>query len=357
MPVIRYSKVYARFEKHLPMKKLDSPHHDRLEQEAVDWLILLTSGEATPENFTELANWRNRSPAHDHVYLKVSILWERLDKPLLAWREQQETVGENLLPPLIEKPAIKFAAKKYPIKRVSTGLLVAAMIAFVAINLFPDYLNFPLADYRTRIGEQRVITLADGSKVFLNTDTALNVIFSNHARNIELIKGEAEFMVVHDQQKPFIVTSGGIQTQAIGTQFVVRNSPNQNTVILLEGKVKTSLNNKAISIQDAFILSPGEQVMYHENHLRRLPRADISGVDRWKNGQVQMNFVTLEQALAEISRYRRGGIKLLDRDLAQRQINAVIDLNQIEAWLTALESTLPINIHRLGPWLFIRSKS
>ncbi|MEQ1560994.1 MAG: FecR family protein [Methyloglobulus sp.] len=327
------------------MKKLNSPHHDRLEQEAVDWLILLTSGEATPENFTELANWRNRSPAHDHVYLKVSILWEKLDKPLLAWREQQEASTDKL------------TTKKYPLSQVSGGLLIAAMIAFVVINLFPDYLNFPMADYRTRIGEQRAITLADGSKIFLNTDTALNVSFSNHARNIELIKGEAEFAVAHDQFKPFIVNAGGIQTQAIGTQFVVRKNANQSTVSLLEGKVKTRLTDNPIDKQDALTLNPGEQAVFHENHLQRLPNADISGVDRWKNGQVQMNFVTLEQALAEISRYRRGGIKLLDRDLAQRQINAVIDLNQIDAWLTALESTLPINIHRLGPWLFIRSKS
>lgn len=346
-----------RQQKFLSMKKLESPHHNQLEQEAVEWLIRLTSGDATPENFTEFANWRNRSPAHNHAYRKISALWDKLDKPILAWREQQEALGENLLPPLIEKPAVELTAIKYPVNRLSGGLLITAMLAFVVINLFPDYINFPFADYRTRIGEQRTITLADGSKIFLNTDTVLNVSFTNNARNIELIKGEAEFVVAHNQQKPFIVKSGDIQTQAIGTQFLVRNSANQSTVILLEGKVKTSLTDKAIGKQDAFILRAGEQVVFDGNRLERSHPTDVSGVDRWKRGQLQMNFVTLEQALAEISRYRRGGIKLLDRSLAQRQINAVIDLNQIDAWLAALETTMPLKIFSLGPWIFIRSKS
>jgi transmembrane sensor len=340
------------------MKKLASPHLDRLEQEATDWLILLTSGEATPENFIEFANWRNRSPAHNHAYLKISALWEKLDKPLLAWREQQATSSENKKLQQSELTAVEMAVKKYPLIRARGGVLMAmaAMVAFVVINLFPDYLNYPFTNYRTRIGEQRTITLADGSKVFLNTDTALNISFTNTARNIELIKGEAEFIVAHDQLKPFIVKAGGIQTQAIGTQFVVRQYTNQNAVILLEGKVKASLTDKSISKQDALILSPGEQIVFRDNQLVRSSYPDINAANAWKKGQLQMNFVTLKKALAEISRYRRGGIMLLDRDLAQRQINAAIDLNQLDAWLTALETTLPLRIHRLGPWLFIRSK-
>jgi ferric-dicitrate binding protein FerR (iron transport regulator) len=71
------------------MKKFSAKHHDQLEQEVVNCLIRLTSGEAMSEDFAELATWQARSPAHSLAYHKVSALWEHLDKPLIEWHQKQ----------------------------------------------------------------------------------------------------------------------------------------------------------------------------------------------------------------------------------------------------------------------------
>lgn len=338
------------------MKKLITPNRDRLEREVINWLVRLTSGEATPDDFIELAKWRERSPAHNHAYQKISALWDQLDKPLLAWH-QQALLTENSLTQeeCTEHPQI--ITRRYE-KKGRKGLLAAAVFAtLMLVGLFQDYVTHPFADFRTLIGERTSIILADGSIAHLNTNTAINIDFSSHIRRIELLHGEAEFEVAHDTHKPFIVSSGAIQTQAIGTKFIVRLDDSSGAVTLMEGRVQTSSMGSIKSDHQVISLAQRDQATFNDGRFSAVNQVDIAGADAWKNGRLQMNFVTLEQAVTEINRYRRGAVKLSAPQLAQHKINAVIDLNQIDVWLAALETTLPIQVLHLGPWVLIKSKT
>jgi transmembrane sensor len=343
------------------MKKLKTQNRDRLEQETTEWLVRLTSGEATPADFADFAQWQQRSPAHQHAYQKIAALWEGLEKPLLAWNQQQNPLAiqaeaiENSDNLNEEYADHKASAENVWLKPLSMAALLVIIMAF---SLFPDYLHHPLADYRTRIGEQTSVTLPDGSIIHLNTDTAININYTLQARNVEILQGEAEFEVAHDKQKPFNVTSGAVKTQAIGTKFLVRYDNDQGLVTLLEGKVRT-----AAGISDSghtptqITLTAGEQAEFNGNNLIAAKQADGAGSDSWKHGRLLMNFVTLEHAISEINRYRRGTVKLIDSSLAQREINAAIDLKHIDNWLDALETTLPLKVQHFGPITLIRSTS
>ncbi|ESS71952.1 anti-FecI sigma factor, FecR [Methyloglobulus morosus KoM1] len=336
------------------MKKLITANRDRLEQEAVDWLARLTSGEAVADDFVECANWRNRSHAHNQAYQKINTLWDQLDAPLLVWHEQ--TLSGTEEPALNQGNQATQSAPKRRLSKVwPKRFLAAAIVAWVTFSWFPDYLSYPLADYRTLIGEQKTVRLEDGSILHLNTDTAINVHYSASARHIELLQGEAAFEVSHDDHKPFIVASGNIQTRAVGTQFIVRYDNHQGLITLLEGKVQVSNTNKAEDGHNAITLNPNEQVAYQDNRFTPLPHGYPDGADAWLNGRLQMNFVTFGQAIDEINRYRRVKVRLLAPQLAQRKINAVIDLKQIDAWLEALESTLPVAVRQVGPLVLISS--
>jgi ferric-dicitrate binding protein FerR (iron transport regulator) len=72
---------------------------------------------------------------------------------------------------------------------------------------------------------------------------------------------------------------------------------------------------------------------------------------------MQFNNITLEQTVNEINRNWRGLVKLLSLPLAMREINGVVDLTQINAWLDALETLMPLTVYRFGPWIFIRAKT
>jgi len=68
-----------------------------------------------------------------------------------------------------------------------------------------------------------------------------------------------------------------------------------------------------------------------------------------------MNFVPLKQVIAEINRYRRSQIRLLDDKLAEREVNIAVDIKRIDAWLEALQQTMPIKIIHAGPLVFLQS--
>ncbi|HEU4530186.1 MAG TPA: FecR domain-containing protein, partial [Steroidobacteraceae bacterium] len=92
-------------------------------------------------------------------------------------------------------------------------------------------------DYATRIGERLVVTLADGSRVTLNTNTKLREVFDRTERRVVLDHGQALFEVAHDTVRPFVVEAHDRRLVALGTAFDVRVDGTRVQVTMLEGIV------------------------------------------------------------------------------------------------------------------------
>ncbi len=306
-----------------------------LEQEAVVWHTRLTSGDVSIAERTQFEAWRRQHPAHDQTYRRIEALWQMLDAPVKADRHRRGKVSG-------------FAR----FQRRSLELAVAAsLLLMVTASIFPDYLHQPWADYSTRIGERTSIRLEDGSIAHLNTDTAFDVTWHDHERQVVLFRGEAEFEVAHDSSRPFRVQTGNTVTEALGTRFIVRYADSAGTVTLLEGKVRAGQAEKEKTV----ILHPGERVAFDAHSLGEVSTTDLSAAEAWRRGRLIMNFVPLKQVVAEINRYHRGQVTLLGDALADKEINVAIDLNNIDAWLDTLKDTLPIKIRRVGPFVFLQS--
>src|ERR1700735_5441987 len=144
----------------------------------------------------------------------------------------------------------------------------AALLAIVGMILWLA----PAPDLTTEVGEQRLVTLTDGTHVFLNTATRIAVNFDAHARWVELKSGEALFDVAKKPSWPFIVQAGDRQIKALGTSFVVRRDPTQTAVTLVEGTVSVTTPASAPAIRDsradaspsarAFTLKPGQRLTF-----------------------------------------------------------------------------------------------
>jgi transmembrane sensor len=302
----------------------------------------LTSGTAGDGVWAEFERWRQQ-PEHAQAYRAVEALWQQLPQPLLTDRRRRQA---------------QTAAKQQRAVLVRRGLNLAAaasLLLVVMAGFYPDYLQHPFADYRTHVGQQTSITLADGSIVFLNTDTAIDVAFSADERRVALLRGEAEFAVAHDADKPFRVTAGSVTTEALGTRFIVRYDGEAGAVTLRQGTVRTSRPSARGAQTDGTLLQPGQQQAFNPDTLDAPRAVDMSNADAWRRGRLLMNFVPLKQVIAEINRYRRKQIRLLDDKLGEREVNAAIDIQHIDVWLDALQQTLPIKVIHVGPWVFLRS--
>jgi transmembrane sensor len=90
------------------------------------------------------------------------------------------------------------------------------------------------------VGEQRTIRLQDGTRLTLNSNSKVVVRFAKAQRHVTLARGEAYFEVVHNQQRPFIVTVGDHEIRDVGTVFMVRYGNGNAAITLLEGEVTVS---------------------------------------------------------------------------------------------------------------------
>ena len=144
------------------------------------------------------------------------------------------------------------------------------------------------------------MTLADGSKVWLNAGSSLTypVSFIGNERKV-LVTGEAYFEVAHDASRPFVVINGSMDVRVLGTHFNVNafeDDGNDIKVTLFEGSVKINNGNAT------GLLKPGQQAVV-TNDVRVVDNVDLGQVMAWKNGYFQFDNASLQNLLKEVSRW------------------------------------------------------
>lgn len=163
------------------------------------------------------------------------------------------------------------------------------------------------------------ITLADGTKVWLNAASSLtyNAKLDNGAgvRRVEL-NGEAYFEVMKDKAHPFIVATRNQEVEVLGTHFNINSYPQEPGIktTLLEGSVKVRVlpaalvaNPKDKKWQNAAIvetiLKPGEQALLRGTAQLSSYPADLTEAIAWKNGKFRFNNASLEEVMRQLSRW------------------------------------------------------
>jgi len=189
--------------------------------------------------------------------------------------------------------------------------------------------------YATRIGETRPLELEDGSLVVLDSQSRLRVDYSDGARDIELLAGQAHFEVARDSHRPFRVHTPTAEIVAVGTQFDVEILPARTRVTLIEGKV----NVRALSHEsDVATLVPGEQVQVTETgQLLDQPAAKIETVTAWQHGTLVLDDVPVPEALARMNRYSVTQIVITGPGLASQRVSGVFKAGDVETEALALQ--------------------
>ncbi|HEX3837183.1 MAG TPA: FecR domain-containing protein [Steroidobacteraceae bacterium] len=204
----------------------------------------------------------------------------------------------------------------------------------------------PTTEYRTAIGAQRTVTLADGSTVLLNTDSDVRVRLSRRVRRIELARGEALFSVSHDPNRPFEVHALRGVTTAVGTQFDVELTGGGAAISVLEGTVTVGGSGRAASLPHVAV-SAGSGVGYtQEGALSQLHPAEVGRIQGWRTQRMIFNDIPLDTALAEYNRYSRKPIVLGNPALGARHINGVFHIGDEAAFLSALDKGLHLKATR-----------
>ena len=150
-------------------------------------------------------------------------------------------------------------------------------------------------------GKRSTLTLADGSKVWLNSGSVLKfpVQFIGNNREISLVSGEMYIEVAPNKKMPFRVLSSDFNIKVYGTKFNVSNyEGSAHSVVLVEGSVSLQSSKS----KETF-LSPSEQAVYSVNGTFKTQTVNVNQFISWKNGYLEFNKTPMTEVLKQIGRY------------------------------------------------------
>ncbi|TKJ72931.1 iron transporter [Pseudomonas sp. CFBP13508] len=271
---------------------------------------------------------------------KAWQLWIDSDPAHLAAWNQMEQLQRHLgtLPQDLKRRALNSGQQR---RQVLKLLLLAAGTGFVGWNVQRHTsLGNVWADYKTGVGQRRTVSLADGSQIQLNTDSAVDVSFDAAQRMIHLRCGEILVQTGKlGDPRPFYVQTRDGRIQALGTRFSVHQLSSATRVGVLEDRV--SVQPAQLSTA-ALILKAGEGADFDSRHIGLSHPFQASEV-AWINGQLIVLDARLGTVLEELGRYR-SGVLHCDRSARDLRVSGTFRLDSTDAVLANLQASLPINV-------------
>lgn len=310
---------------------------NQLQREATDWLILLTSGEATRTNLLALQAWCRQSPSHAEAFASASRLWRALGPALDAASRTEEQTAAYLVPRTQSRRIGRRAALGGLLAAGGAGLYV---LANPPLGLWPS-LSDLASDYRTGIGEQRRIPLRDGVAIELNTASSLNLAGSAGVERMELISGEAAVSVGADALAPLVIAAAGGESLARMASFNLRHFGSTVCVSCLSGQVEVAYRGRTLTLVER------QQATYGEEGLSPVQPVDPAAVTAWRERVLIFRNERLDRVIAEVNRYRRGRIILVNSALAERQVTARFKLDSLDDVVTQIRDVFGAQARQL----------
>ncbi|WP_019866470.1 FecR family protein [Methylovulum miyakonense] len=306
---------------------------DSIFTEATTWFFRLAADDTTLAECEAFDHWLTGDPQHAEAWQAVQQLYAALESPAKAIRQQ----------------GLPVSAKKTKWQHFSFARAASVLMVCVVLVVYwqPDVLQNLQSDYHTATGEQRQIVLADGSKILLNTDSAVTVDIENTVRKVQLLRGEAFFEVAHAPERPFWVKAGVARARVTGTAFSVGRDEGAVTIAVVHGRVETSTEGNPGRITP---LTANESARYQDQLLANVQHIDVQKSLAWRQGQLVFVQATLAEVVAQINRYRPGRLLITDGQLKNRPITAVFSVKHLDEAINALEQTLGVRARRLADY-------
>ncbi|GAC16462.1 FecR family protein [Aliiglaciecola lipolytica] len=352
-----------------------------VEDIAADWLIRM-DGEPTlsPAEQAEFKRWINKDPKHKSEFMSLMEVWD--NAPV-------EEIHQLLYAKKVTAPPKKSPIFK-PVYMFCSMFFIAGLVF-----MFTDFSRFTQPEsvyssngiYVTSIGQQQQYSLDDGSTVYLNTNSRVQVDYTDDNRNVWLIYGEAHFEVAKNPNKPFRVYAAGGRVEAVGTAFNVKLSDNLLDVLVTEGRVAMS------AVVDKLIASPFSQTKTHEDvnqidemlstvgtldagqrikldavyqgqngesptayNIETLSAQELQRQQAWRSGVLVFDGQPMSDFVHEVSRFTHASFIIEDPQVANLRVGGRYKIDKLDQVIVALEHTFNIQVSQVNQSTYLLSK-
>ncbi|MDO7895971.1 FecR domain-containing protein [Pseudomonas citrulli] len=306
-------------------RRHEPPLDPKVLEEAAEWLMRLSEGGFSDTERAEWECWKVSSPERDRAWARAQLLQSKLGG-----------LPATLAMSTLDRPS-------HPDRRRALGKL-ALLLAAVPTGWGSWKLAQQQpwsADYRTAIGQRRELSLADGSRITLNTDTAVDILFDTQQRLVALREGEILVQTAPDASalaRPFLVSTGQGRMQALGTQFTVRQVQARTQLAVLDGAVRVELAEGGQ--QAPLIVAAGQRTDFSTRDFGPLAPTDRNA-SAWTQGMLVVDKMRLADFVDELARYRRGLLRC-DPAIAGLRISGAYPVSDTQRTLNMLAQTYPI---------------
>jgi transmembrane sensor len=296
--------------------------------EAAAWLARLESGSDGQENQAFRA-WLDEKDVHRAAFAEAKDVWDMLPRAAAAMPSPERAASGSYKSNL----GIRFA-------------IAASLLAMIGFGVFKGLQPTPLT-YATATGQQQSVSLDDGTRITLNTNTSVTILYDRTQRLVRLDHGEVIFEVYKEPGRPFIVTDGIREVRALGTTFVVKEDDERVAVTLIEGRVEVSRNANGAH-QRVAVLRPGDRLNLAGRAGALIDRPSLDAIMAWRNGKLMFDDASLLEAANEMNRYAVGPQLVLSPNVAGLRISGVFTIGDPFGFSASVAALHHLRIKRKG---------
>jgi len=289
--------------------------------EAAAWLVRLHADDRCAADEHAFHAWLAARPENARAFEAVTSLWDLADGLHI------DTAASQVSP---TSPRLVLRRRTL---LAGLGSLAAAGAGFAVWD------DAYAGVYETDVGEQKHVTLSDGTQAFLDTDTRIRERYTSSLRKVDLDWGRADFRVRLDMNRPFVVETAGQQILTGQTTFDVRRDGSRVSFVLLDGRATVVANmSRRVS------LARGERAIVAENVAVHVDKPNLAPLTAWQTGQAMFESETLSAAVSEMNRYSTARLVVDDPSIANLKISGVYRVGDNEAFAHSVSLLLPVTI-------------
>ncbi|KJE34290.1 iron dicitrate transport regulator FecR [Thalassospira sp. HJ] len=317
----------------------DTQPTDAQKDEAALWHVKRAGGSLTSAEESEFDAWLNADRGNRLAYDQMRVLWAQVEEPAA----RIATVNTHRV------SRWRKVLDWYSPARIVTTSIAAAAVVAVAIFLNPDALENFEADIVTNAQTVTEVTLTDGSTVFLAANSAMTTDFEDGHRDVELLRGQAFFDVVHRDGDRFRVQAGDATVEVVGTRFNVDYLTDNTQVGVEEGAVRVSTG---VETEDVVLLGPGDQVAVRDGGLQAKQAINIASVQSWMHGRLSVQNVRLADLIARLDNFAPGRLMVLG-EIGNKTVSGSFPTDDVARSLETLGVAVGGQVVRTSPWLTV----
>ncbi|UIJ43508.1 FecR domain-containing protein [Sphingomonas cannabina] len=307
--------------------------------QAAAFIIACEDGPWSDAQQAELDAWLAESDGNKAAYWRLKHSWKEADR-----------IGA--LGPGVENEATTATATSYRGPKWWVPASIAASLAVVIgigfMTLVPSAHEEPVtvqASFQTPVGGRKMVNLADGSRIELNTASRVRAAVSDARREVWLERGEAYFEVAHNKERPFVVHAGSRQVTVLGTKFAVRRDGGKVVISVLEGRVRVDDAEDPRAVRSTDItggdiaLAQGAATLITARSEER-----VEDTLAWRQGMLSFDREPLASIAAEFNRYNQKRLVVTDAEVAGIRIGGIFPASKPAAFARLLREAYGLRV-------------